>query len=393
MNALPILNLQTKSQIMKAKNIYGENIAEIRQRYIDATEDGFEPTLAIVFCSITQDRNALADFFKEKNVEVFGSTTAGEIMDDEVYEHTSVIMLLNIKKDQYEIMYEEGGDTYGIASRLATNAKQVFSNPAIVLISSGLTIDAEQIIKGIKDVDDSIPLYGGLAGDDLTMKASYVFSNGFESSSALIALVLDNEKIKVQGLATSGWDDIGIEKIITKSSGNIVYTIDDEPAVDVFVKFFKFTDSVYNRAEIVAMNFAQYPLQLKKDNGNVVLRSPLMVDIENRALIFAGGIPQGSKVKFSVPPGFDLIEKTAERVSTLKEEIKDPDAVLMFSCKARHLALGPMTGDEAGKIRSIWNKPLIGFFTYGEIGAAKESLCDFHNATRSMVMMEEKEKS
>lgn len=48
-----------------------------------------------------------------------------------------------------------------------------------------------------------------------------------------------------------------------------------------------------------------------------------------------------------------------------------------------------MTGDEAEKIRSIWNKPLIGFFTYGEIGTAKDSVCDFHNETCSMVVMEE----
>ncbi len=49
-----------------------------------------------------------------------------------------------------------------------------------------------------------------------------------------------------------------------------------------------------------------------------------------------------------------------------------------------------MTEDEAGKIRGIWEKPLIGFFTYGEIGAAKDSLCDFHNETCSMVILEEK---
>jgi hypothetical protein len=47
--------------------------------------------------------------------------------------------------------------------------------------------------------------------------------------------------------------------------------------------------------------------------------------------------------------------------------------------------------DEAGKIRDIWNKPLIGFFTYGEIGTAKDSVCDFHNATCSMVLLEEKD--
>lgn len=374
---------------MKAKNIWGENIADVIAKFSQAVADGFTPTLAIIFCSITQDRKSLADFFSEKNIEVFGSTTAGEIIDDEVMEHTSVIMLLDMKKDNFAIMNGEGSDTYKISNDIAKRAKEKFSNPSIIIISSGLTIDAEEIIRGVTEFDKTIPLYGGLAGDDLTMKASYVFSNSFESPGGLIALVVNNEQVTIKGIATSGWDDIGIEKTITKSEGNVVYTIDDEPAVDVFVKFFKFTDSVDNRSEIIAMNFAQYPLQMKKDNGNIVLRAPLMVDIDSKALIFAGGIPQGSKVKFSVPPGFDLIEKTSERVSVLKNSIQTPDAVIMFSCKARHLALGPMTSDEAGKIRGIWDKPMIGFFTYGEIGATADSPCDFHNETCSMVVLQE----
>lgn len=375
---------------MEAKNIHGENIDEIKSKFSNAVTDNFSPTLAIVFCSAMQDRKALIDFFNEKKVDIFGSTTAGEIIDSEVMEHSTVIMLLNMKKDNYKIFCEASPDTYKVSNDLALFAKATFTHPSVIVVSSGLTIDAEQIIKGVKDCDADIPLFGGLAGDDLTMKSSYVFSNQYESSNGLIAIVIDNDKVNVIGLATSGWDNIGIEKTITKSKGNVVYSIDDEPAVDVFVKFFQFTESVDNKAEIIAMNFAQYPLQLKKANGNIVLRAPLMVDIESRALIFAGGIPEGSKVKFSVPPGFDLIEKTTERVSVLKKSIADPDAVLMFSCKARHLALGPLTEDEAGSIRNIWNKPLIGFFTYGEIGAAKGMECDFHNETCSMVILEEK---
>jgi hypothetical protein len=375
---------------MTAKNIYGETIDEIKSKFAKVTADGFTPSLAIVFCSITQNRQELADFFTAINVDVFGSTTAGEIIDSEVMEKSTVVMLLNINKAHYKIFCEASADTYKVANDLGLFAKASFANPSVLVVSSGLTIDAEQIIKGFMDVDKNIPLYGGLAGDDLTMKASYVFTNSQETSTGLIGLVLDGDKINIKGLATSGWDNIGIEKTITKSAGNIVYTIDDEPAVDVFVRYFQFTESVDNTAEIIAQNFAQYPLQLKKENGNTVLRAPLMVDIESRALIFAGGIPQGSKVKFSVQPGFDLIEKTTERVSTLKPGMPEADALIMFSCKARHMALGPMTGDEAGMIRGIWNKPLIGFFTYGEIGTAKDSSCDFHNETCSMVILQEK---
>ncbi|MBY0477235.1 MAG: FIST C-terminal domain-containing protein [Chitinophagaceae bacterium] len=375
---------------MKAKNIFGASINEIKSKFAKATADGFTPTLAIVFCSITQNRTELVDFFNEKKVEIFGSTTAGEIIDSEVIEQSTVVMLLDINSTHYKLFSEASDNTYKVANDLGLFAKASFTNPSVLVISSGLTIDAEQIIKGFMDVDKTVPLYGGLAGDDLTMKGSFVFSNHFETSTGLIGLVVDGDKINVQGLATSGWDNIGIEKTITKSEGNIVYTIDDEPAVDVFVKFFQFTESVDNTAEIIAQNFAQYPLQLTKENGNTVLRAPLMVDIDSRALIFAGGIPQGSKVKFSVQPGFDLIEKTTERISALKPVMPEADALIMFSCKARHMALGPMTGDEADMIRGIWNKPLIGFFTYGEIGTAKDSVCDFHNETCSMVILKEK---
>lgn len=375
---------------MLAKNIYGENIDEIKSKFSKAVADGFAPTLAIIFCSAMQNRKALMDFFDDKKVDVFGATTAGEILDSEIMEHSTVIMLLNMKKENYKLFFEASEDTYKAACNLAQFSKDTFTNPSIIVMSSGLTIDAEQIIKGVKDCAAEVPLYGGLAGDDLTMKASYVFSNKYETSTGLIGLVLDNDKVNIAGLATSGWDNIGVEKTITKSEGNIVYTIDDEPAVDVFVKFFQFTESVDNRSEIIAMNFAQYPLQMKKDNGNIVLRAPMMVDIESRALIFAGGIPQGSKVRFSVPPGFDLIDKTRDRVSVLKDTIENPDAIIVFSCKARHLALGPIMEDEAGKLRAIWDKPLIGFFSYGEIGTAQDSVCDFHNETCSMVLLEEK---
>ncbi len=377
---------------MKAKNIFGENIDEIKSKFSQATSDGFSSTLAIVFCSIVQDRNELITFFTSQNVDIFGATTAGEILDDEVTEQSTVVMLLDIKKTHYQLLMQDTthSSTYEACANLADHAQKIFNNPSLIVVSSGLTIDGEQIVKGVFEKAPQMPLYGGLAGDDLTMKATFVFNAAGEYSNAIMGLIIDGDKINVQGLATSGWDSIGIEKTITKSEGNVVYTIDDEPAVDVFIKYFEFKGYVDNRSEVVAMNFAQYPLQLTKENGNVVLRSPMMADNENRSLIFGGGIPQGSKVKFSVPPGFELVENTTNEISSLKTTIPEADAILMFSCKARHLALGPMTSNEAEQIRAIWDKPLIGFFTYGEIGYSKNSFCDFHNETCSMVILKEK---
>ncbi|RMB60520.1 hypothetical protein EAX61_06780 [Dokdonia sinensis] len=375
---------------MKAINIQGTSIGEVKSAFAKAVSQNFAPTLAIVFCSIAQDRKELVTFLNGHNIQIFGSTTAGEVIDNEITEGATVIMLLDIKREHYSIFSKSSKNTLEIAKEMATTAKNTFNDPSIIVVSSGLTVDAEDIINGVQNFDNKIPLYGGLAGDDLKMTASYVFSNDFESDNGLLALIIDNKKVHVAGLATSGWDNIGVEKTITKSDGNIVYSIDDEPALDVFVKFFQFTENLHDRAEVIAMNFAQYPLQMKKENGNVVLRAPLMANMEDSSLIFAGGIPEGSKVQFSVPPGFDLVDKTRDSISVLKDTMENPDAVIVFSCKARHLALGPIMEDEAGKLRSIWDKPLLGFFTYGEIGTAVNSTCDFHNETCSMVVLEER---
>lgn len=375
---------------MKAINIQGTTMVEVKSAFAKAVSQNFAPTLAIVFCSIAQDRKELVTFLNGQNIQIFGSTTAGEVIDNEITEGATVIMLLDIKREHYSIFSKSSKNTLEIAKEMATTAKNTYNDPSIIVVSSGLTVDAEDIINGVQNFDNTIPLYGGLAGDDLKMTASYVFSNDFESDNALLALIIDNKKVHVAGLATSGWDNIGVEKTITKSDGNIVYSIDDEPALDVFVKFFQFTENLHDRAEVIAMNFAQYPLQMKKENGNVVLRAPLMANMEDSSLIFAGGIPEGSKVQFSVPPGFDLVDKTRDSISVLKDTMENPDAVIVFSCKARHLALGPIMEDEAGKLRSIWDKPLLGFFTYGEIGTAINSTCDFHNETCSMVVLEER---
>src|SRR5439155_16138586 len=102
---------------MIAKNIYGQHINEIRSKFAGAIANGFKPTLAIVFCSIVQDRKSIVDFFNEQQVDVFGATTAGEIVDDEVMEQSTVIMLLDIKKEYYHIFTKQSqqSNTYQIS--------------------------------------------------------------------------------------------------------------------------------------------------------------------------------------------------------------------------------------------------------------------------------------
>ncbi len=134
---------------------------------------------------------------------------------------------------------------------------------------------------------------------------------------------------------------------------------------------------------------AQYPLQILRDGNYSVLRSPLF-STEDNSLILAGGVKEGDKFRFSISPGFEVIDKTVEEYNDLQKEIPEADLMILFSCKGRHAALGMLIEDEIEGIYKKWSAPLVGLFTYGEIGNVKNGVCDFHNETCSMVLLKEK---
>lgn len=379
---------------MKAKSIKGNSPAQIAVGLNEAMSDGYKPTLAVVFLSIKQDRVAICKLLDEKGIAIFGATTAGEFIDGDIGEESTALMLLDINPAYFEVMFVETGDehTRDIAERIGQEGLKMFKNPAFIVVSGGISTDGEMIIRGIEDaVGPEVTIFGGMAGDDFTMTGTYAFTNGKSSDNALAAIILDEDKISVKGLATSGWRPVGTERTITKSEGNVVYTIDDVPALDVVVKYMGVNKDLDAWKDVIVNVGSEFPMQLQREGADPVLRAPLFANKEDRSLTCAGSIPQGSKIRFSMPPTFDVIDKVVAECKKVKDnEQPEGEAMIMFSCKARHLSLGPMVCDEIQQVKDVWGTPMVGFFSYGEMGKATKGKHDFHNNTCSLVVLEEK---
>ena len=69
---------------MKAKSIKGNSTEEINAALEQSMADGFQPTLAICFISVSQDRKAICNLLTEKNIAIFGATTNGEFIDEDI---------------------------------------------------------------------------------------------------------------------------------------------------------------------------------------------------------------------------------------------------------------------------------------------------------------------
>jgi len=366
---------------MKSRVFSVNSIEQIEPRLQDIRQEGLAPSLAIVFSSVVHNLKELSAVFAKYDIEVFGASSSGEITNDEIHEESIVVMLLDINRDAFRlnIFDGEGKTSYQVGQSAAEWAKTVYDDPALMVITAGLFTNGDQIVNGITDtMDRQVPLFGGRAGDDLRRQETFVFSVSQAISNGVVALIFDQSTIDLQGIAISGWKGIGTPKTITKAEGNIVYEIDNEPVLEVYNKYLSIGDDMELSLE--------YPLLLIRDDGTFVARVAATLN-EDKSMVYGGTMPEGSKVRFSMPPGFEIIDYAIEQMSDFHQQIPKTDAIVLFSCKARHMALGPMVEDEISAVHKLWEVPVVGFFTYGEIGPVPQGRCDFHNHTLVPVLI------
>jgi len=380
---------------MISKTIKANSTDAIIKEIDKAISDGFKPTLAIVFSSIKQDWKTTSDFLDSKGIIVFGATTAGEFINGDIEEGSIVLMLLDMNPSYFKLVFLETTTetTLEDAKRIGYIGKETFTNPAFIIATGGIFIDGEHIVDGImQSFGEEATIFGGMAGDDLIAEKPIVFTNNNHKDNALIALIIDEDKIDIRGIASCGWKAIGTTKTVTKSEGNIVYTIDDKPALDMLMKYLGVDIKQEDNKGIVAfMNSWYYPLQLERENGDTVIRATRFANNEDRSLICTGSVPQGSQIKFSLPPDFDAIETVVTECASIKDnEHQKADALIMFSCVSRHLSFGALMKEEIEQVQNIWNAPMVGFFTYGEYGKSKIGKNEFHNNACCVVALKEK---
>jgi hypothetical protein len=379
---------------MKAKSIKGKSAEEIKNSLQQSMADGFKPTLAIVFLSISQDRTAISNILDEKGIAIFGATTNGEFIDEDTETGSVVALLLDINPDYFRIYMEEYRDRNyrEVARSVAQKAKEVFSPPAFLIAGSNIDTNAEELLRGFEDAaGKDVNAFGGMAGDDYSFIESFIFTNGAESNMGLVCLALNEEKVEIKGIATCGWKAIGTEKIVTKSEGNHVFTIDDIPAVDITTKYGGLENISPENKNLLIELAANLPLQLQREKGDPVMRPGLVVDWNDRSFYCSGSVPQGSKVRFSIPPDWAVMDKVVQGVKKLKEtEMPEADALVVFSCAARILTFGPLMTEELEGINNVWKVPMAGMFSNAELARATGGNLEMLNLTTCTVVIKEK---
>lgn len=380
---------------MKAKSIKGKSAEEIQLELKQSMADGFKPTLAIVFISVMQNRQAITALLDAADIQIFGATTAGEFIDGEIEHGTIAILLIDINPSYFQVLLEEyhEKDIQLVSSQMAKKALATFPNPAFIIahgvIIPGEFASAENIIRGIETIMGAgATIWGGVAGDDKRFTESFVFSNKQSSNKGIIMLVFDADKVTVKGQAASGWKAVGTEKVITRAEKNWIHELDHQPATDLVLKFLGMK---IGGEEAESFSPALTVFSLQRRTGAPVMRTSGFFNLHNKSIAIDGQISEGEKLRLTLPPDFEMIDEvTQEATQFQKNEMPEADAMIMFSCIGRESEFGPLVSDEINGIKNALGAPMAGFFSYGEFGRATNGNNEYHNMTCCWVALKEK---
>jgi len=379
---------------MKAKSIKGKSPEEIKNELAKSIADGFSPTLAIIFLSVNLNRDSICEIFDEKGIAIFGSTAAGEFINGELEKESAAILLLDMDKTNFLVHIEErsGKSKLRTAAEISKKGLDRFSNPAYLVATGGSIIDGETIISGINSASGKNSIvYGGIAGDELRGTETHLFTNNKSTQDGINALIVDHDKIQLTGLASHGWKPIGTIRTITDCEDCKVYTIDDEPALDIMTKFLGISLEDYPGDELINNVGNLDPIQLMRDDGSTITRAIRNLNKIEKSILLAGPVTRGTKIRFSLPPDNNNIQQVTEECRYLKEIFQpQAEAMIMFSCIGRYYSLGPLVSSEIEEVKDVWDSPMAGFFCYGEIGNSLKGKQEFHNNTCCIVVMKER---
>ena len=379
---------------MKAKSIKGKSAEETQSALQQCMSENFTPTLAIVFISVSQNRSAVCKILDDAGIVIYGATTNGEFINEDLNKESIAILLLDINPAHFTILFEEYPEKNyrEITQTIAKKGKEKFAKPAFLIAGSNMETDAEQLLFGFEDIiGKQVNVFGGMAGDDYNFSEQFVFTNGRSSNRGIVAIAFDEDKIHIKGRATCGWKPVGTEKTVTKSEGNHVYTVDNVPVLDLTAKYGGIENLSPDNKDIAMEIATNFPLQLQREAGDPVMRPGLLVDWNNHSFYCSGTVLQGSKVRFSLPPDFDVMEKVIHATKEMKfSEMPEADALIVFSCAGRILALGPLMSKEIEGVKNVWNVPMAGMFSNAELGRATGGNLEMHNLTTCCVVLREK---
>jgi hypothetical protein len=230
---------------------------------------------------------------------------------------------------------------------------------------------------------------GGLAGDGARFSRTFAGLDLVPEEGNVVAVGFYGDHLKIGHGSFGGWDEFGPERTITRSEKNILFEIDGKNALDLYKEYLgPYSEELPGSALL-------FPLSIREPDSNEhLVRTILSINEQEKSMLFAGNMPEGSKIRL-MKANFDRLingSSTAARNSFSSLENGSPELALLVSCVGRKLILQERTDEEVQAVKQIFGDQtsLAGFYSYGEISPFNPNTrCELHNQTMTITTFSE----
>jgi hypothetical protein len=351
---------------------------------------GRTPALVIAFASSELDLGLLVEDLRgsvDAPTPVVGCTTAGEISSEGPTDGGVVVAALGGADFSVATAVAEnvGAGLRDAGALVAESVDRLDDRPhrILLLLTDGLAGDQQEIVRGAYSiVGAQVPLVGGCAGDDQHMKTTSVFYDGRVLTNAIVGVAIGSTSPFGIGVR-HGWRRVGDPILVTGSVGTRVLTLDDEPALDVYLRRLGAPPEAATDQAAFARFAMTHPLGLSRRSGEEV-RFIAGADFDDRSLHCIAQVPQGGLAWIMEGNDDSVLSATDGACADALAQLDGHDArgVLAFDCIARRGVLGAEgIAQEVDRItQGVHGAPVAGFYSYGEIARTKGT-GGFHNQT------------
>lgn len=310
-----------------------------------------QSVLIQVFCG--QDRDTFENLIHSllENLPqaiCIGTTTDGEICEDVVSTFQTSISLSVFERTTLKASYVQTEDAFEAGKQLAQDLVEP-NTKLLIVFSDGACINAENLLKGIETYDSSVPICGGMAGDNGRFQQTYISCGYRVLSEGVVGVSLNSDILKVARDYKFDWKAIGVEHTIEEVKDNRIYKIDGMSPVKFYEKY------LGNH-----ISQTEFPLIVEK-NGIMIARA-VIAKHEDGSLSCGGNLCKGDKVKIGFGDAKSLMRDPIKALKKLKN-IR-AESFFIYSCMARRRYMPGLIRLEIEPFAKL--APTAGFFTYSE---------------------------
>ena len=325
---------------------------------------------------------------------ILGCSSAGEIHGAEVADGSLSIAIVRFSSTtlrQASIAVRSMGDSRNVGSQLAAALGRE-DLAAVFVLSDGLLVNGSELIAGLAEaLPPGVVITGGLAGDGDRFQRTWVLHESKPVSGMVTAVGLYGSRVQVGHGSKGGWDIFGPERVVTRSSANVLFELDGKPALALYKTYLGELASGLPGTGLL------FPLALRRNSNDEdpVVRTLLAVDEGAQSLVFAGNVPEGSLVRLMKANLERLVDGAAGAAlmtrASVSSEATGPTLCVAISCVGRRLVLGERADDELESALELLpaGTRQVGFYSYGELSPGASGRCDLHNQTMTLTTIRE----